>query len=365
MDQIKEEMGPDALIISNKKIRVGGIFKFFKKPVIEIVAAADEPPKNLAGDAKTAPSADVAELKEMVQELLDKFSKLESAQPAAGQTEIKETQKSIEEIYIDYLLAAGVQKSIAKKIVEIVGRQISLARENHDIVVNAMKLVAREYLGDIASIDKDSAVDTNIYVFLGPTGVGKTTTLSKIAGNLIAERKTVAIITLDTYRMAAKEQIKSYCNIMNIPNDVAYYGSQLLELIEKYRNYEYILIDTAGRSHKSSELRSDYDETVRHIPNAKLFLLLSVSTEFNELRNITSAYSFLSSYRLLFTKLDEADSFSDILNVKILTGMPLSYFAVGQSVPNDILVADRDMVVDNIFAQFQIAEEDDGSSSET
>lgn len=381
MIKIKSELGMDAVILNTRKIKTGGLFKFFKKPLLEVVAAIDEPIvrspisrepilrepvsrepvtkrepiepiKEKSDDTPTAirkpihePSGDILELKEMVSKLIEKVDRIEHQNP-----ELIQEDKSIEQSYIDLLNAFDIQESISKKILEIVQRQINIHEKNHETIVNAMKVIAREYLGEIKTIDTDVIKGPNVYMFLGPTGVGKTTTLAKIAARLsLVENKKVGLITADTYRIAAVEQLKTYSEILGIPLEVIYEASELGVAIDKFKDKDYILIDTAGRSHKSKELKSDYDELVQYLDHVQIYLVMSMTTGFKDMKSIIDSYQFLDDYRLLFTKLDEATTFGNILNLKVLTGKSLSYFTIGQSVPDDIEVADKERIIQYIF----------------
>lgn len=371
MIKIKNELGMDAVILNTRKIKSGGLFKFFKKPVIEVVAAIDEPitttrvnrpqeqqvvqtqqPKpaeysSLDPEKKmdTTINSEMVELKKMVQLLIEKVDHIEHHSPAA-----EVTQTSQEDFYVDFLKQRDIQESIAKKILEIVQRQISLNEKNHDTVINAMKVIAREYLGDIKTIDRDIQGKPSVYMFLGPTGVGKTTTLAKIAARLtLVDNKKIGLITADTYRIAAVEQLKTYSEILGIPLEVIYEAGELEEALYKFRDKDYILIDTAGRSHKSKELKSDYDELIKFLDSVKVFLVMSMTTSYKDMKSIIESYDFLDDYRLLFTKLDEATSYGNILNLKVVTGKPLSYFTIGQSVPDDIEEADKEKIIQYIF----------------
>jgi len=382
MIKIKSDLGIDAVILNTRKIKTGGFFRFFKKPLLEVVAAIDEPvlntqfeqprrtaipdkmkepipEKNLNSAEMTRESiktplsealkenvqnVELQELKQMVSNLIKKVENIEHHSP--------QTVETPEEKYIAFLNALDIQESISKKILEIVQRQINIDEKNHDTILNAMKVIAREYLGDIKTIDTDLLNKPNIYMFLGPTGVGKTTTLAKIAARLsLVENKKIGLITADTYRIAAVEQLKTYSEILGIPLEVIYEASELQEAIEKFKDKDYILIDTAGRSHKSKELKSDYDDLVRYLKDVKIYLVMSMTTSFKDLKSIIDSYGFLKEYRLLFTKLDEATSYGNILNLKVLTGKPLSYFTIGQSVPDDIEVADKERIIQYIFDQ--------------
>ncbi len=344
-DIIKAEMGSDAMIVSEKKVKPKGLFGFLKKPEVEVVAVCEEKSEKTLLQFET--KRDIDELKEMVTELTEKVSNISQLES----TEYKKAERSIFDAYTEYLTSRRVELPVAKKIVEIASRQIALTEENFEHVIGAMKLVASEYIGDGKSIESDTGIRPRVYVFLGPTGVGKTTTLSKLAANLVLSKKSVGIITLDTYRIAAVEQIRMYSTILDSPLEVAYDESELKAALNNLRDKEYILIDTAGRGHKMAEIKEDFDLIDGCISDPRYFLLLNVNTDYRELRSIVRSYAFLKDYRLLFTKLDEADSYANVLNLRVLTGMPLSYFTVGQSVPDDMRVADKNYVTDNIFVR--------------
>lgn len=367
MIKIKSELGLDAVILNTRKIKTGGFFKFFKKPLIEVVAAVDEVSPERAPIKRTQPVEEVkieptalpsvpketlahsennelTELKEMVSNLIKKVENIEHQTPVS--------KKSPEDKYIDLLNSLDIQESISRKVLEIVQRQININEKNHETILNAMKVITREYLGDIKTIDTDLLIKPNIYMFLGPTGVGKTTTLAKIAARLaLVENKKIGLITADTYRIAAVEQLKTYSEILGIPLEVIYEAGELQDALDSFKDKDYILIDTAGRSHKSKELKSDFDELARYVKDVKIFLVMSMTTSFKDMKSIIESYHFLKDYRLLFTKLDEATSFGNILNLKVLTGKPLSYFTIGQSVPDDIEVADKERIIQYIFEQ--------------
>lgn len=364
MIKIKNDLGMDAVILNTRKIKTGGFLGLFKKSVLEVVAAIDEPfvPRQQKVEEPLKPEPvsspipekkvdyaidqEMVELKRMVQSLIEKVDHMEHQ--TVEKVEVKSA--TTESTYIEFLKNCDIQESIAKKIMEIVQRQISINEKNHDTVVNAMKVIAREYLGEIKTIDKDLPGRPNVYLFLGPTGVGKTTTLAKIAARLtLIDNKKIGLITADTYRIAAVEQLKTYSEILGIPLEVIYEASELEEALHKFRDMDYVLIDTAGRSHKSKELKSDYDELMAFLDHVNVFLVMSMTTGFRDMKSIIDSYAFLDEYRLLFTKLDEATSYGNILNLKVLTGKPLSYFTTGQSVPDDIEEADKEKVIQYIF----------------
>lgn len=364
MIRIKNELGLDAVILNTRKVKKSGIFGFFRKPMLEVVAAIDEPqmkrattrsieqkPVSIPVPAQPVYSQELDGLKAMVENLVKKVENMETQDPVDEKSVMPKVETvDHTEFYVQYLKNLDIQESIAKKILEIVKRQITVDDKNKDTVFNAMKVIAREYLGEIKTIEKEKENHPKIYIFLGPTGVGKTTTLAKIAAKLsLVENKSIGLITADTYRIAAVEQLKTYSEILGLPLEVVYEADELNEAIDKFKDKDYILIDTAGRSHKSKQLKSDFDELVKAIDDYTVFLVMSLTTGYKEMRNMIDSYQFLEDYRLLFTKLDEASSYGNILNIRVLTGKALSYFTIGQSVPDDIEDADKEKVIQYIF----------------
>jgi flagellar biosynthesis protein FlhF len=186
-----------------------------------------------------------------------------------------------------------------------------------------------------------------VVFFVGPTGVGKTTTIAKLASEYkINQNKKVALITADVYRIAAVEQLNTYASILDVPVNVIYSPSEIVDNVKDLSAYDVIMVDTAGRSHKNVEQRNELFEIVNNVKNAELdididvFLVLSVTTKYRDLMNIANAYKELEGYKLLFTKLDETGTIGNIMNMRCYTGAPLSYITSGQNVPDDIELAD-------------------------
>ena len=184
-----------------------------------------------------------------------------------------------------------------------------------------------------------------VIFFIGPTGVGKTTTIAKIASHFKLEKETkVAFITSDTYRIAAVEQLNTYASIIDCPVNVAYSPDEMDECLNEFKNYELILVDTAGRSHKSEEQMEELEKLISEVEaradefDFEIYLTLSVTTKYKDLKNIADKYKHIDNWSLIFTKLDETCCLGNMLNMKLYTDAPLSYTTSGQNVPNDIEV---------------------------
>lgn len=182
---------------------------------------------------------------------------------------------------------------------------------------------------------------TKVFTFVGPTGAGKTTTLAKLAAQFsIFHKKKVALITIDTYRIGAVDQLKIYGDILGIPLEVVMTPKELKEAVYRQRDKDAILIDTAGRPSKNrmsiAELRSFLDV----IAPAETFLVLSCTTKDRDLVSIVEDFKALNYTKLIFTKTDETEALGSILNIAHATGTPVAYITNGQSVPDDIEVVD-------------------------
>lgn len=184
--------------------------------------------------------------------------------------------------------------------------------------------------------------------FIGPTGVGKTTTIAKIASKFkLEEHARVAFITSDTYRIAAVEQLNTYASIISCPVSVVYSADELEHCLEEYKDYDLILVDTAGRSHKAEGQMDELMELIERTRqksdefDVDIYLTLSVTTKSKDLVSIVERYQDIKDWSVIFTKLDETCSLGNILNIRMITDAPLSYTTLGQNVPNDIEVIDK------------------------
>ena len=179
-----------------------------------------------------------------------------------------------------------------------------------------------------------------IIFFVGPTGVGKTTTIAKIASKFsVEEKKKIVLLTADTYRIAAAEQLRTYANILDVPFRVIYSTEDAQAAFRDFQAYDYIFVDTAGHSCSNITLKENVNELIHCVDEQlekEVFLVLSAATKYCDLTNIADAYTAMTNYKLIFTKLDETMKLGNLLNLKLYTGASLSYVTCGQNVPDDI-----------------------------
>ena len=180
-----------------------------------------------------------------------------------------------------------------------------------------------------------------IAALLGPTGVGKTTTLAKIAAQCVLEKGiSTAFITADTYRISAVEQLKTYADILGLPIAIVYTPDELKEAIQKFRQKQLILIDTAGRSQHNRRQMAELKDFLAVNQNIEKYLVLSATTKNEDAKDIVDKFSVCKPDKVIFTKTDETKSLGIILNILRRKEMRLSYLTNGQSVPDDIVPAE-------------------------
>ncbi len=352
----KEDLGKEAIVMNIKTVKPKGISKLFSKTKVEVTAAVDEnlPSKaNPNSSVNESPRVINEDNNSAIEEKLNSLAQLLENQMITSKKEAEDKFNS--EIILDNETIVnndGNNKLVDLVFEQLVNNEVSLehARTIIDELDDRCKkgelddLLASIYqkiilkLGEAVTITLEKN-KPNVVCFVGPTGVGKTTTIAKIASKFkLEEKKKVAIITADTYRIAAVEQIKTYANILTIPVEVVYEAKDLNSAISKYDNYDLVLIDTAGRSHRNMEQFNDAKNLLESINNYKkqVYLVISATTKYNDLSKIAKAYKEITDYNLIFTKLDETSSYGNILNIKMDTKVPLSYVTFGQGVPEDI-----------------------------
>lgn len=186
-------------------------------------------------------------------------------------------------------------------------------------------------------------------MLIGPTGVGKTTTLAKIAAlNKLNSNKKVAIATIDLYRIAATEQLKTYAEIMDIPASVCYTPTELKTTVESLKNYDMLLIDTAGRSHKDDIQIGELKMYIDSIKPNFIFLVISANMRLRDMIDVYNRFSICKPTHIIITKLDETSSYGQIPSVAKETKLPISYITTGQNVPNDIEIPNSQKIF-NLF----------------
>jgi flagellar biosynthesis protein FlhF len=274
-------------------------------------------------------------------------SEPESAASAAQDADEGDALGALRAALHDQELDTRLIDKIVEKVREKGGNLLK-TEEMFSLAARVMQVLLGE--PDIIKTKDDGK--PQVVVFIGPTGVGKTTTLAKIAADFtLNKQKKVGLITADTYRIAAVEQLKTYAEILNIPVSVVYSPNEIRDAIGKLSDKDLILIDTAGRSHKNKSHFDELKTLVNAISADETYLVMSANTSRSAAREILEYYSFIKNYKLLFTKLDETPVPGIIVNARYLTGRPISYTTAGQSVPDDLDVANPKAIVSSFLSQ--------------
>ncbi|MFA5032208.1 MAG: DEAD/DEAH box helicase family protein [bacterium] len=189
-----------------------------------------------------------------------------------------------------------------------------------------------------------------LIAFIGPTGTGKTTTIAKIASNFaIYDKLKVALITIDTYRLAAVEQLNTFAKIVDIPIDVVFSAMDFPNSLEKFKDMDVIFIDTAGSSQKNEKYISELCTFFNLINPDEIHLVISLTTKAKDIADIIKNYDILCPGKIVFTKLDETSSFGTLLESPFLSKKPISYLTTGQSIPDDIELANSSKIISHIW----------------
>lgn len=332
MVKIRYELGSDAVIVSQRKIRQKGILGIFKPQKYEVTAAADERNKKnkVVDEQKNVFQNELAELKALVIKLADQNDMEKS-------NEIKKPGKSKIKLKL-------MENDIPEEILEELSNRIK--EENKDIKMNS-KTYENELLNSLKEIIKtDNKYDERIQVLVGPTGVGKTTTIAKLASlYTLYKNKKVGLITLDTYRIGAVEQLKTYAEILGVPFGVILSIKDIPQVIKTMENCEIILVDTMGRNSKNIMQVSEIRKFVEEMNANKVHLVISMTTKQKDLKKIINNYRMIKYNSLILTKIDETDVNGSILASLYYSNVPVSYISTGQNVPEDIEEANREKII--------------------
>lgn len=332
MNKVKQELGIDAVILHTRTIEKSKFFGLMKKQEVEVIAALDEQ-KDIPEKKDQELNTEIKKLNDSVKYIIEN---IDSKNMDSKDETIEEKQVSKKLIkFKDRLIENGVKEYVAADIIENIDKQINLENKDDNTIEDIIKCNVKAYLGEVEPITLTP--DQKIIFMMGPTGVGKTTTIAKLASYFrLNEKKKVGLITADIYRIAAVEQLKTYADILSVPLKVIYEIKGIYESLSNFKDRDVILIDTAGRSHKNIEQMEELKELITTVKNKEVFLVLNIGTDIDNIRSIIDQYDFAEDFKIIFTKADETEKLGNILNTKFYFDNKLSYITTGQNVPDDI-----------------------------
>lgn len=379
VENAKKELGENVVIMNVRSVKRKGLFSFLLPQMTEITVALEDDPQRLAkkeepvintvqarrpdtafspllgsgsaqeGKTEAKESSAIEEKLDSLHSLLEQqLQKPDKERQEEGDAEDAQREKEEDGVSseMDRFLRLLYNTMLENEVHEQYANQI--IEEAEKVNKPGMPIdyvLANVYQKMILKFGKPAGIQPGengprIVFFVGPTGVGKTTTIAKIASRFSVEGgKKVALLTADTYRIAAAEQLRTYANILEVPFRVIYSPEEVVKACEDYKDYDYIMVDTAGHSYQNETQRKAVEEflhAVKERSQQDVFLVLSATTKYKDLLKIADAYSEITDYKLIFTKLDETAYFGNLLNLRLHTGAQLSYVTCGQNVPDDI-----------------------------
>jgi flagellar biosynthesis protein FlhF len=378
VENAKKELGNGIVIMNVRNVKKKGLFSFLRQQLVEVTVALEEEPVRPTGIPE--PNRNLTDAIANIRSVSEKSLQQEAAEKKEqNNSDEKRTDSAAIEEKLDslhFLLEQQMQKPEEKtedKAEDTEEEPPSEMEQFMKLLYNTMlenevnEKYANQIIDEIEKSNKpnmpfDYAL-SNIYqkmilkfgkpegvtpaaqgpkmiFFIGPTGVGKTTTIAKIASRFCVDGgRKVALLTADTYRIAAAEQLRTYANILEVPFRIIYSVEEISQAMRDFKDYDYILVDTAGHSHQNTEQKEVMKELIHSVDGIlekEVFLVLSATTKYRDLLSIADTYSDMTDYKLIFTKLDETTTLGNLLNLKLYTGAPLSYVTCGQNVPDDI-----------------------------
>ncbi|WP_050614794.1 flagellar biosynthesis protein FlhF [Bacillus testis] len=361
MSLIKGELGEDAVILNSKVTFTGGFLGFFKKRGIEVIAAIDpqetrmpagkkknmktktpaqhslsteQKPLPGQGRADFSPKQvgqspvlkEMGELKKMIQQI--QFSQGKETLPG----DLPQLKRHLEQQDIDHETIEQLMASLME------GQNASKA----EMLQKAKLFLMGKLLPEPISLFQKKYINV-----VGPTGVGKTTTLAKLAAeSALKYRKKVAFITTDTYRIAAIDQLKTYSKILNVPLEVAYNAEDFKKAIERFSHYDAVFIDTAGRNFRNAQYVEDLQDMLSFGDDMETYLVLSLTSKQRDMEDILAQFSSIPISYFIFTKMDETSSYGAMFNMMAKYSINTAFLTNGQNVPDDLVKATPEVIVD-------------------
>jgi flagellar biosynthesis protein FlhF len=364
MDTVKRELGSDAVILSSRATRRKGFKNLFKKRVLEVMVAYDPekaPLSRRVAQGGIAPQPEVPEdtasvlppdemrlrrIDERIDSLDGVIAGLVSRFAALGKAPDRAYSSDMEA-----LIAKLAESQVADDLAH------ELASNAENIMSGQPEAAAREVLEQliVEMIGSSEPIahkkfKRKIVLALGPTGVGKTTSIVKLAANFVLkQKKKVGIINTDTYRIGANEQLKTYTDILSIPLGIVYQMEELTGALESMSDRDVIFIDTAGKRPGDEQHREDIREIIRIAEPEDLLVCVSATTSFSAMKEIIDTYNFVGDFKLVVTKLDETKHRGMLLNLRWYAQRHLSYITTGQSVPDDIALVDVESIASQLL----------------
>ena len=402
-EKMKQELGENAIVLNTRSVPATGIFSLAGKQQYEITGAIDDDVKKqipaarkgaaLAYQRNSAQHDDDNDLPaiEALKKLSNSFERERTAaiqtntqhtsqqqsqresKPIPSTMAIEAMQAEMDELkqtlhammsefktsrglvlpmhykkVYDALMAQEVSEKIAMSILQPL-MDAPQGYSAQQIIDESLRTLAS--IIPVAGEGKSTRKKTKVIAIVGPTGVGKTTTIAKLSAIFsLVKKLDVGLISADTYRIAAIDQLQTFATIASIDMDVAYKPKDMPLLLKKHKAKDIIFIDTAGRNQRNPKELQQIEKFLRAAEPDETHLVLSTTSSLRTLRDVVKRFAVLKPNRFIFSKLDEASAFGNIINIAVETPTPISYLTLGQQVPDDILAADANAIAHMMYS---------------
>lgn len=359
--RIREEHGANAVILSERTVHKGRWFA--KKPMVEITVAIKDSPAEPKAEPRPSTKAEpkgveeydptqvrLRKLEREMQEIRALVQTVHAyiasgAVPIPGGEHADPTLLSTtdEHPLLSPLLGAGVEREVALELL----RRVPRIPQNAALDTLKRTLIARIPIG--GALPHESR-QRQVAVLVGPTGVGKTTTIAKLAAiHALDYNRKVALLSLDTYRIGAIEQLRTYASIMNLPLHIATNAQEVQEGLEQFTGYDLVLVDTIGRGQRDERHLREMHEALQPV-RGTVYLTLSATSDTATLLDAARRFAIFEPTAMILTKLDEAVRVGNCINLALRQMLPMAYFTTGQRVPEDIALADSQALACRLLA---------------
>ncbi len=303
----------------------------------------------MVGPGQQGLAEEVAQIKKLVEQM---YRAQQAENPHANPFAAAASSDELLDQYLS-LIQHEVAKELAQEVVDSARLACGDGANQEMTIAQAVrKTIAQMLPIDRAAEQLKDAADgrPRTIALVGPTGVGKTTTIAKLAATFkLKQNKTVGLITMDTYRIAAVDQLRTYAQIIGVDLHVASNEQELNQAIFQTRDCDVVLIDTAGRSQKDDPRLEQLTQLIQVANPHEVHLVLSATSGENVLFNIAEKFSQIRYDRIIFTKLDEAVNYGVLLNVAKRVNKQLSYLTTGQEVPHQIEPTQAQRIADLVM----------------
>ncbi|MDQ0245701.1 flagellar biosynthesis protein FlhF [Bacillus fengqiuensis] len=359
MNKIRKELGDDAVILNSRVVHTGGVFGLFRKKSIEVIAAIDsrpinpkkkQPPEEKPISLSLSPTAQKPG-EDIVQEISDLKKMLEqlTIMKHSGNTKLPAEVEGIVQKLKEQEASEPIIEQLVPSLLEFY-----YLNKGHATEKKLVHWTKTWLLEKLSAVEPFQGIDfEKKYInVVGPTGVGKTTTLAKMAAQCVLKyQKKVAFITTDTYRISAIDQLKTYANILNVPIEVCYSREDVERAMDALAYCDFILIDTAGRNYRQRQYVDDLKGLFSFNEEMQTHLVLSLTSKLKDMEDVCEQFSTVPFDSFIFTKVDETSTYGAMLNMVLKYGKSVSYMTNGQNVPDDLKEVSREHMVNLMFGE--------------